>query len=182
MTEEKEIVAEATSEVKEEAANVMESVVRDENAEIITLKKLIDNGVHYGHQTRKWNPKMKPYIYCPRNGVYIIDLNKTKEGIEAAYAKLKEIVTDGGKVLLVGTKENAKEIVKEEAERSGSFYINNRWLGGILTNFKTIRTRTRKLKDLEAAEVDGEWDKLPKKEASKLVKEKENLAKNLEGI
>ena len=182
MTEEKEIVAEATSEVKEEAANVMESVVRDENAEIITLKKLIDNGVHYGHQTRKWNPKMKPYIYCPRNGVYIIDLNKTKEGIEAAYAKLKEIVTDGGKVLLVGTKENAKEIVKEEAERSGSFYINNRWLGGILTNFKTIRTRTRKLKDLEAAEVDGEWDKLPKKEASKLVKEKEKLAKNLEGI
>ena len=182
MTEEKEIVAEATSEVKEEAANVMESVVRDENAEIITMKQLLEAGVHFGHQTRKWNPKMKPYIYCPRNGVYIIDLNKTKEGIEAAYAKLKEIVTDGGKVLLVGTKENAKEIVKEEAERSGSFYINNRWLGGILTNFKTIRTRTRKLKDLEAAEVDGEWDKLPKKEASKLVKEKEKLAKNLEGI
>src|SRR5574344_2488560 len=160
----------------------MESVVRDENAEIITLKKLIDNGVHYGHQTRKLNPKIKPYIYCPRNGVYIIDLNKTKEGIEAAYAKLKEIVTDGGKVLLVGTKENAKEIVKEEAERSGSFYINNRWLGGILTNFKTIRTRIRKLKDLEASEADGEWDKLPKKEAAKLKKLKDKLSKNLEGI
>ncbi len=184
MTEEKETIVETSSDAKEVEVkeNVMDSVVHDENAEVITLKKLLENGVHYGHQTRKWNPKMKPFIYAPRNGIYIIDLNKTKSAVEVAYAKLKEIVLDGGKVLIVGTKDNAKEIVKEEAERSGSFYINNRWLGGILTNFKTIRTRTRKLKDLEANEIDGEWEKLPKKEAAQLGKEKEKLAKNLDGI
>ncbi len=184
MTEEKETIVETSNDEKEVEVkeNVMDTVVHDENAEVITLRKLIENGVHYGHQTRKWNPKMKPFIYKARNGIYIIDLNKTKTGVEEAYAKLKEIVLDGGKVLIVGTKDNAKDIVKEEAERSGSFYINNRWLGGILTNFKTIRTRIRKLKDLEASEIDGEWEKLPKKEAAQLAKEKEKLSKNLEGI
>lgn len=165
-----------------EETNVMEEVVRDPNAQVVSLKKLLECGVHYGHQTRKWNPKMAPYIYCPRNGIYIIDLNKTKEGIETSYEKLKDIVNDGGKVLFVGTKDNAKEIVVEEATRSGSFYVTNRWLGGILTNFKTIQSRIKKLKDLEAEEADGAWDSLPKKEASQIRKLKEKLAKNLEGI
>lgn len=183
MTEVNENVALETSETKEVSTeNVMQAVVHDENDPVITLKRLIENGVHYGHQTRKWNPKMGKYIFCPKNGIYIIDLNKTKLAVEESYAKLKEIVLNGGKVLLVGTKDNAKEVVKEEAERSGSFYINNRWLGGTLTNFKTIRTRIRKLKDLETAQEEGDWDKLPKKEASRLTKEKDKLAKNLEGI
>ena len=125
---------------------------------------------------------MGKYIYCPRNGIYIIDLNKTKDALTDAYKKLESIVLEGGKVLIVGTKDNAKEIVEAEALRSGSFYITNRWLGGILTNFKTIQTRIRKLKDLESAEDDGSWDRLPKKEAIALRKEKEKLAKNLEGI
>ena len=165
-----------------ETTNIMESVVHDPNTPVVTLKKLLESGVHYGHNTRKWNPKMQQYIYCARNGIYIIDLNKVKEGIDVAYAKLKEIVNEGGKVLFVGTKDNAKEVVQEEATRSGSFYVNNRWLGGILTNFRTIQTRIRKLKDMEIEEEDGAWDNLPKKEASKLKKEKEKLFKNLEGI
>lgn len=176
------VVSNEGAEAPKEETNAMEAVVHDPNAEVITLKKLLESGVHYGHQTRKWNPKMGEYIFCPRNGIYIIDLNKTKAAITKSYEILKNIVLDGGKVLIVGTKDNAKEIVKEEAERSGSFYINNRWLGGILTNFKTIRTRIRKLKDLEASEADGEWDKLPKKEAAKLKKLKDKLSKNLEGI
>lgn len=178
---EKELEVVATPEVKEEA-NVMEEVVRDPNAQIISVRKLLEAGVHYGHQAKKWNPKMKEFIYTTRNGTSIIDLNKSKEGIEASYLKLKSIVEDGGKVLFVGTKEQSKEIVKEQAERSGSFYINNRWLGGILTNFKTIQTRIRKLKELELAEEEHAWDSLPKKEASALRKEKEKLFKNLEGI
>lgn len=184
MTEEKKELAATSSETTNEEVkpNAMEAIVHDPNAEIITLKKLLESGVHYGHQTRKWNPKMKQYIYCPRNGIYIIDLNKTKAAIEIAYNKLKDIVLDGGKILIIGTKDNSKDIIKEEAERSGSFYINNRWLGGILTNFKTIRTRIRKLKDLESAETDGEWDKLPKKEAILLKKLQIKLSKNLEGI
>ena len=182
MAEEKK-VAEVVSETKEETTeNIMETIVHDENAPVVTLKKLLEAGVHYGHQTKKWNPKMKPFIYCPRNGIYIIDLNKTRDALVDAYKVLVNIVSEGGKVLLVGTKENSKEIIKSEAERSGSFYITNRWLGGILTNFKTIQTRIRKLKDLESAEEDGSWDKLPKKEAIALRKEKEKLAKNLEGI
>lgn len=182
MAEEKK-VAEVVSETKEETTeNIMETIVHGENAPVVTLKKLLEAGVHYGHQTKKWNPKMKPFIYCPRNGIYIIDLNKTRDALVDAYKVLVNIVSEGGKVLLVGTKENSKEIIKSEAERSGSFYITNRWLGGILTNFKTIQTRIRKLKDLESAEEDGSWDKLPKKEAIALRKEKEKLAKNLEGI
>ena len=183
MAEEKK-VAEVVSEPKEETTeqNVMETVVHDENAPVVTLKKLLEAGVHYGHQTKKWNPKMKPFIYCPRNGIYIIDLNKTRDALVNAYKVLSNIVLEGGKVLLVGTKDNCKEIIKTEAERSGSFYITNRWLGGILTNFKTIQTRIRKLKDLESAEEDGSWEKLPKKEVIALKKQKEKLAKNLEGI
>ena len=179
MSEEK---VEVTAPVEEKTENVMEAIVHDPNAQIITLKKLLEAGVHYGHQTKKWNPKMKPFIYCPRNGIFIIDLNKSKEGLEASYLKLKDIVEDGGKVLFVGTKEQAKQIVEEQALRSGSFYITNRWLGGILTNFKTIQTRIRKLKELETSEEEGAWENLPKKEASALRKEKEKLAKNLEGI
>ena len=183
MAEEK-TVANLSEEKVEEAkeANIMETIVHDENAEVVTLRKLLEAGVHYGHQTKRWNPKMKPYIYCARNGIYLIDLNKSKSALTDAYKKLESIVLDGGKVLIVGTKDNVKEIVKEEAERSGSFYITNRWLGGILTNFKTIQTRIRRLKDLESAQEDGSWEKLPKKEVIALNKEKEKLAKNLEGI
>lgn len=183
MTEEIKKEAVTSSEENEvETTNIMEEIVHDPNAQVVTLKKLLESGVHYGHQTRKWNPKMAPYIYCPRNGIYIIDLNKTKEAIENSYNKLKEIVTEGGKVLFVGTKDNAKDIIEAEAVRSGSFYVTNRWLGGILTNFRTIQTRIRTLKDLEAQEIDGAWDNLPKKEASTIRKLKEKLSKNLEGI
>lgn len=182
MAEEKEIATSGETEEVEKEENIMEQVVRDPNAKLVTVTKLLEAGAHYGHPTRKRNPKMKPYIYCAKNGIYIIDLVKTKAAIETAYEKLKEVVTDGGKVLFVGTKDNAKEVIKSEAERSGSFYINNRWLGGTLTNFKTIQTRIKKLKDLEAEETDGEWDSLPKKEASKLRKLKEKLSTNLEGI
>jgi len=190
-TEIKEEVVEAVEEaVEEQEANeaiaegeaVMQALVHDPNAPIISLKKLLEAGVHYGHQTRKWNPKMGKYIYCPRNGIYIIDLNKTKAGVEESYAALKDIVADGGKVLFVGTKLQAKPIIEAEALRSGSFYITNRWLGGVLTNFKTIQLRIRKLKDLEAAEADGTWDKLPKKEVIQLKKLQVKLSKNLEGI
>ena len=180
MNEETKVVEEVTEETVAEPTMAM--VMHDENAPIITMRKLLEAGTHYGHPTRRWNPKMGRYIYGARNGIYIVDLAKTAAAIVDAYTALKQIVANNGKVLFVGVKPQAKAIVEEQALRSGSFYINNRWLGGILTNFKTIRTRTRKLKDLEAAEVDGEWDKLPKKEASKLVKEKEKLAKNLEGI
>ncbi len=183
MAEEKTVANLSEEKVEEtKEANIMETIVHDENAEVVTLRKLLEAGVHYGHQTKRWNPKMKPYIYCARNGIYLIDLNKSKSALTDAYKKLESIVLDGGKVLIVGTKDNVKEIVKEEAERSGSFYITNRWLGGILTNFKTIQTRIRRLKDLESAQEDGSWEKLPKKEVIALNKEKEKLAKNLEGI
>lgn len=180
VAEQEEIKAEEAEKV--EAETQMAEAIFDPNAPIITVKKLLEAGVHYGHQTRKWNPKMGKYIYCARNGIYIVDLTKSKEAIENAYAKLKEIVLEGGKVLIVGTKDNAKQIVKEQAERSGSFYVTSRWLGGTLTNFKTIQTRIKRLKELEQAEVDGEWETLPKKTAILLRKEKEKLAKNLDGI
>lgn len=189
MSEEKVVATKATEvetaeavEATPVAENVMDTIVRDPNAPIITIKKLVDAGVHYGHQTRKWNPKMGKYIYCPRNGIYIIDLNKSKAAIEEAYAKLKEIVADGGKVLFVGTKQQAKPIIEAEALRSGSFYVTNRWLGGVLTNFKTIQLRIKKLKELEEAEADGSWEKLGKKEVIKLKKLQQKLSKNLEGI
>lgn len=189
MTEEKNLSAtldaaseEINASETEVTTNEMDNIIFDPTQPIVTLAKLLEGGVHYGHQTRKWNPKMKQYIHCARNGIYIIDLNKSKVGIESAYDKLKTIILEGGKALFVGTKDNSKLIVKEEAERSGSFYINNRWLGGILTNFKTIQTRIKKLKELEQAEEEGVFDQLPKKEAAALRKEKEKLAKNLEGI
>ena len=177
--EKKEVVAE---EATKEAAPTMEAVMHDPDAPVITMKKLLEAGAHFGHQTRRWNPKMKKYIYGARNGVYIIDLQKTVDLITASYAAMKEIVAAGGKVLFVGTKKQCKEAVEAEALRSGSFYITNRWLGGTLTNFKTIQSRIRFLKELERREEEGELDLLPKVEAAQLRKEKEKLAKNLEGI
>lgn len=177
--EKKEVVAE---EATKEAAPTMEAVMHDPDAPVITMKKLLEAGAHFGHQTRRWNPKMKKYIYGARNGVYIIDLQKTVDLIIVAYKAMKEIVDNGGKVLFIGTKKQCKEAVEAEALRSGSFYITNRWLGGTLTNFKTIQSRIRFLKELERREEEGELDLLPKVEAAQLRKEKEKLAKNLEGI
>ena len=186
MVEEKK-VAEAEAEEKveapvETAATTMEAAMHDPDAPVITMKKLLEAGAHFGHQTRRWNPKMKKYIYGARNGVYIIDLQQTVDCIIAAYGAMKEIVDAGGKVLFVGTKKQCQEAVQAEALRSGSFYITNRWLGGTLTNFRTIQSRIRFLKELERREEEGELDLLPKQEAAQLRKEKEKLSRNLEGI
>ena len=178
MSEEKEVVVEQAT----EAANPMQAVMHDPDAPIITMKKLLEAGAHFGHQTRRWNPKMKKYIYGARNGVYIIDLQKTVDSVIVAYKAMKEIVDNGGKVLFVGTKKQCQEAVEAEALRSGSFYITNRWLGGTLTNFKTIQGRIRYLKELERRDEEGELDLLPKVEAAQLRKEKEKLSKNFEGI
>lgn len=118
-------------------------------SQIVSIKKMLENGVHFGHQTRRWNPKMKPYIYTSRNGVYIVDLNQTQKQIEDAYNALKKISEDGGKVLFVGTKKQAAETIEEQALRSGSFYVNKRWLGGLLTNFRTIQKRVKRLVEIE---------------------------------
>lgn len=173
---------EETAKTEEAPANEMANVMHDPDAPIITMKKLLEAGAHFGHPTKKWNPKMKKYIYGSRNGVYIIDLTKTVECINTAYAALKDIVDKGGKVLFVGTKKQCQEAVEAEALRSGSFYITNRWLGGTLTNFKTIQSRIRYLKELERRDEDGELDLLNKKEAADLRKEKDKLNKNLLGI
>lgn len=178
--EKKEVVAEEAAPAVEE--NPMAEVVRDPDAPVITMKKLLEAGAHFGHQTRRWNPKMKKFIYGARNGVYIIDLAKSVEYISTAYKAMKEIVDNGGKVLFVGTKKQCQEAVQAEALRSGSFYVTNRWLGGILTNFRTIQGRIRFLKELERREEEGELDLLPKVEAAQLRNEKEKLSKNLEGI
>lgn len=162
--------------------NVMEQAMPEEGTPVITMKKLLEVGAHFGHPTRRWNPKMQKYIFGARNGVYIIDLQKTAAKIEEAYAALKQIVLDGGKVLFVGTRKQVQEEVIEEANRSGSFYITNRWLGGTLTNFKTLSNSIRHLKDLEKMADDGTFDVLPKKEVALLKKEQEKLMKNLEGI
>ncbi len=182
MSEEQKVVA--AEEVAEPAAAnpTMEAAMHDPDAPIITMKKLLEAGAHFGHQTRRWNPKMKKYIYGARNGVYIIDLQKTVDLIITSYNAMKEIVAAGGKVLFVGTKKQCKEAVEAEALRSGSFYITNRWLGGTLTNFKTIQSRIRFLKELERREEEGELDLLPKVEAAQLRREREKLSKNLEGI
>ena len=180
MAEEKK--EELVQETAEPAAPSMEAVVHDPDAPVITMRKLLEAGSHFGHQTRRWNPKMKKYIYGARNGVYIIDLAKTVDCIALAYVKMKEIVDNGGKVLFVGTKEQCRETVEQEALRSGSFYITNRWLGGTLTNFKTIQGRIRFLKELDRREEEGELDLLPKTEAAALRKEREKLTKNLNGI
>ena len=149
---------------------------------VISMKQLLEAGVHFGHQTRRWNPKMKPYIYTERNGIYIIDLQKTVGMIEDAYNAMAGIVANGGKVLFVGTKKQAQDSIKAEAERCGMFYVNERWLGGMLTNFKTIQSRIRRLKDIERMEMDGTFEVLPKKEVIKLRKEMAKLQKNLGGI
>ena len=131
---------------------------------VVAMKQLLEAGVHFGHQTRRWDPRMAPYIFTARNGIYIIDLQKTAKKIDEAYAVLKSIVDEGKTVIFVGTKKQAQECVKEEAERCGMYYVNQRWLGGMLTNFKTIRTRVNRLKELEAMAEDGTFDVLPKKE------------------
>jgi small subunit ribosomal protein S2 len=149
---------------------------------VISMKQLLEAGVHFGHQTRRWNPKMKKYIFTERNGIYIIDLQKTVKKVDEAYNYIKEVAQDGGTVLFVGTKKQAQESVKEEAIRSGMYFINQRWLGGTLTNFGTIRKRINRLKDIERMEEDGTFDVLPKKEVVGLLKEKERLVKFLGGI
>ena len=149
---------------------------------VVSMKQLLESGVHFGHATRRWNPKMKKYIYTSRNGIYIIDLQKTADQIEKAYAALLEIVKNDGKVLFVGTKKQAQEAVKEEAERCGHYYVNNRWLGGTLTNFRTIKKRVARLNSLYKMEEDGIFDALTKKEVAKLKDEREKLEKNLGGI
>ena len=149
---------------------------------VVAMKQLLEAGVHFGHQTRRWDPRMAPYIFTARNGIYIIDLQKTAKKIDEAYAVLKSIVEEGKTVIFVGTKKQAQECVKEEAERCGMYYVNNRWLGGMLTNFKTIRSRVDRLKELENMEEDGTFEVLPKKEVIKLKQERDKLEKNLGGI
>ena len=149
---------------------------------VISMKQLLEAGVHFGHQTRRWNPKMAPYIFAERNGIYIIDLQKTVKKVDEAYAAVADFISEGGQILFVGTKKQAQESIKEEAERCGMFYVNERWLGGMLTNFKTIRTRIERLKELEKMQEDGTFEVLPKKEVAVLLHEKEKLDKNLGGI
>jgi small subunit ribosomal protein S2 len=149
---------------------------------VISMKQLLEAGVHFGHQTRRWNPKMAEYIFAERNGIYIIDLQKTVKKVEQAYYAVREIIENGGEVLFVGTKKQAQDSIKEEAERCGMYYVNQRWLGGMLTNFKTIQTRIARLKKLETMEQDGTFEVLPKKEVAKLLLEKDKLEKNLGGI
>ena len=149
---------------------------------VISMKQLLEAGVHFGHQTRRWNPKMAPYIYTERNGIYIIDLQKSVGKVDEAYQAVSDIVAEGGTILFVGTKKQAQDAIKTEAERCGMFYVNERWLGGMLTNFKTIQSRIVRLKEIEAMAEDGTFDVLPKKEVIQIKKEWEKLEKNLGGI
>ncbi|MCL1695436.1 MULTISPECIES: 30S ribosomal protein S2 [unclassified Lysinibacillus] len=149
---------------------------------VISMKQLLEAGVHFGHQTRRWNPKMKKYIFVERNGIYIIDLQKTVKKLEEAYDFMRQVGQDGGKVLFVGTKKQAQEAIKDEAERSGNYYINQRWLGGTLTNFGTIQKRVARMKAIEKMEEEGTFEVLPKKEVIQLKKEHERLIKFLGGI
>jgi small subunit ribosomal protein S2 len=149
---------------------------------VVTLAQLLESGVHFGHQTRRWNPKMEPYIFTERNGVHIIDLVQTAQYLEEAYAYVRQASEQGKKVLFVGTKRQAAGLIAQEAARCGSYYINQRWLGGMLTNWTTIKTRVDRLKDLERRDESGALDRLPKKEASTLRREMEKLRKYLGGI
>lgn len=149
---------------------------------IVTMKQLLEAGVHFGHQTRRWNPKMKKYIFTERNGIYIIDLQKTIKKIEEAYEFVKRLTADGGKLLFVGTKKQAQESIEENAKRCSMFYVNQRWLGGMLTNFKTIRKRINRLHELNKMEEDGVFEVLPKKEVLILKRERKRLEKFLGGI
>lgn len=173
MSEEKE-------EVKQES--VMNSVIHDKNEPVVSAKQLLEAGCHFGHRVSRWNPKMREYIFGKRNNLHIIDLDRTAKKIQVAYHALKDIVAQNGKVLFLGTKPIAQRIIKEEAVRSGSFYINKRWLGGTLTNFKTIYKRILLLRDIEMKEQTGVYDNLPKKEVIAIMKQKEKLLANLEGI
>ena len=149
---------------------------------VVSMKQLLECGVHFGHQTRRWNPKMKPYIFTERNGVYIIDLQKTVKGLEKAYDFVRETAAEGGTVLFVGTKRQAQDTVREEALRCGQHFINQRWLGGLLTNFPTIRKRVHRMIELRKYDEDGTWDTLSKKETATLRKEQAKLEKYLSGI
>lgn len=149
---------------------------------VVSMKQLLEAGVHFGHQTRRWNPKMRPYIFTERNGIYIIDLQKTVRLIDECYNFVRDTVFQGGKILFVGTKKQAQETVEEEAQRCEMFYVNQRWLGGMLTNFSTIRKRIERLLELEEMEQSGYFERLPKKEAMNLRGEKDRLQKYLGGI
>ena len=149
---------------------------------VLSMKQLLEAGVHFGHQTRRWNPKMKPYIFTERNGIYIIDLQKTVKMIDDAYNFVKEEAQNGGVFLFVGTKKQAQDAIAEEATRAGQFYVNHRWLGGTLTNWNTIQTRIKRLKDIKKMATDGTFDVLPKKEVSLLKKQQDKLEKFLGGI
>jgi len=157
--------------------------IRRKTMAVITMKQLLEVGAHFGHQAKRWNPKMKPYIFTERNGIHILDLHQTLEATEKAYEFVREISSEGGKVLFVGTKKQAQDAVKEEAERAGGFYVNHRWLGGLLTNLNTIKTRVKRLKELEEMDADGTLDTAyTKKEAGLLRKEMAKLSKNIGGI
>ena len=162
----------------EQAKNQMEV----NNMSVISMKQLLEAGVHFGHQTRRWNPKMAPYIYTERNGIYIIDLQKSVGKVDEAYKAVSDIAADGGTILFVGTKKQAQEAIKVEAERCGMYFVNERWLGGMLTNFKTIQSRIDRLKEIETMSQDGTFDVLPKKEVIALKKEWDKLERNLGGI
>lgn len=149
---------------------------------VVTMKQLLEAGVHFGHQTRRWNPKMSTYIYMERNGIYIIDLQQTVKKFDEAYEFVKSVVTGGKGVLFVGTKKQAQETIKEEARRCGMHFVNQRWLGGMLTNYKTIRKRVFRLKELEKQEAEGAFEVLTKKEVAKLINERERLERFLGGI
>lgn len=168
------------------AADMMHAQENNQNGgkfmSVISMKQLLEAGVHFGHQTRRWNPKMAEYIYTERNGIYIIDLQKSVGKVDEAYTAIKNVVAEGGSVLFVGTKKQAQDAVKTEAERCGMYYINERWLGGMLTNFKTIKSRVERLREIERMSEDGTFSVLPKKEVIQLKKEWEKLEKNLGGI
>ena len=149
---------------------------------VVSIKQLLEAGVHFGHHTRRWNPKMAEYIFTERNGIYIIDLQKTIKKFEEAYMFVRDISAQGGKVLFVGTKKQASDAIREEAERCGQYFVNVRWLGGMLTNYKTIKTSIARLKSLEKMQADGTFDMLPKKEVASLQKEMLTLERNLGGI
>ena len=168
--------------LRKENIRKIKNQMEERNMSVISMKQLLEAGVHFGHQTRRWNPKMAPYIYTERNGIYIIDLQKSVGMVDDAYKAVSDIAAEGGTILFVGTKKQAQDAIKAEAERCGMFYVNERWLGGMLTNFKTIQSRVKRLKEIEAMSEDGTFDVLPKKEVIALKKEWAKLEKNLGGI
>ena len=167
---------------KYETQTEVKNQMEETNMSVISMKQLLEAGFHFGHQTRRWNPKMAPYIYTERNGIYIIDLQKSVGKVDEAYNAVSDIAANGGTILFVGTKKQAQDAIKTEAERCGMFYVNERWLGGMLTNFKTIQSRIARLKAIETMAEDGTFDVLPKKEVIEIKKEWEKLEKNLGGI